>query len=148
MALRMVSLSRAADGRWFARKGIAADVRKEHARLHGCWWKHSSNDLRTHRATRQRRAFNAAWRYATYNWGSASRRKADLFACRSLDFRHDLRIRKTREVTKPFCQCQGRPVGYLDDFGPVGRWQPRNEIDDILDVTRLASEGAVGSQET
>jgi integrase len=35
MALRMVSLSRAADGRWFARKGIPEDVRDEHARLFG-----------------------------------------------------------------------------------------------------------------
>ena len=35
MALRMVSLSRAADGRWFARKGIPEDVREEHARLYG-----------------------------------------------------------------------------------------------------------------
>jgi hypothetical protein len=29
MALRMVALSRAADGRWFARKGIPEDVREE-----------------------------------------------------------------------------------------------------------------------
>jgi integrase len=35
MALRMVSLSRAADGRWFARKGIPEDVREEYARLYG-----------------------------------------------------------------------------------------------------------------
>jgi hypothetical protein len=35
---------------------------------------------------------------------SASRRKADLLACRSLDFRHDLRIRQTRDVTQAFCQ--------------------------------------------
>jgi integrase len=34
MALRMVSLNRAADGRWFARKGIPADVRKEYASLY------------------------------------------------------------------------------------------------------------------
>ena len=34
MALRMVSLSRAADGRWFARKGIPEDVREEYARLY------------------------------------------------------------------------------------------------------------------
>ena len=38
MTLRMVSLSRAADGRWFARKGIPEDVREEHARLHGYRW--------------------------------------------------------------------------------------------------------------
>lgn len=35
MALRMVALSRAADGRWFARKGIPKDVREEYARLYG-----------------------------------------------------------------------------------------------------------------
>jgi integrase len=35
MALRMVGLSRAADGRWFARKGIPEDVREEYARLYG-----------------------------------------------------------------------------------------------------------------
>ncbi|SFU87246.1 hypothetical protein [Bradyrhizobium arachidis] len=35
MALRMVALSRAADGRWFARKGIPADVREEYQRLYG-----------------------------------------------------------------------------------------------------------------
>ena len=35
MALRMVSLNRAADGRWFARKGIPEDVREEYARLYG-----------------------------------------------------------------------------------------------------------------
>jgi integrase len=35
MALRMVALTRAADGRWFARKGIPADVREEYARLYG-----------------------------------------------------------------------------------------------------------------
>jgi hypothetical protein len=35
MALRMVALSRAADGRWFARKGIPEDVREEYARLYG-----------------------------------------------------------------------------------------------------------------
>jgi hypothetical protein len=35
MALRMVSLNRAADGRWFARKGIPEDVRDEYARLYG-----------------------------------------------------------------------------------------------------------------
>ena len=35
MALRMVALSRAADGRWFARKGIPVDVRDEYARLYG-----------------------------------------------------------------------------------------------------------------
>jgi hypothetical protein len=35
MALRMVALSRAANGRWFARKGIPEDVRKEYARLYG-----------------------------------------------------------------------------------------------------------------
>jgi len=34
----MVSLSRAADGRWFARKGVPEDVREEHARLHGYRW--------------------------------------------------------------------------------------------------------------
>jgi integrase len=35
MALRMVTLTRAADGRWFARKGIPKDVREEYARLYG-----------------------------------------------------------------------------------------------------------------
>ena len=35
MALRMVALSRAADGRWFGRKGIPADVREEYQRLYG-----------------------------------------------------------------------------------------------------------------
>jgi hypothetical protein len=35
MALRMVALSRATDGRWFARKGIPKDVREEYARLYG-----------------------------------------------------------------------------------------------------------------
>ncbi|MDO8396612.1 MAG: hypothetical protein Q7T45_02225 [Bradyrhizobium sp.] len=35
MALRMVALNRAADGRWFARKGIPEDVREEYARLYG-----------------------------------------------------------------------------------------------------------------
>jgi hypothetical protein len=35
MALRMVALNRAADGRWFARKGIPQDVRKEYAQLYG-----------------------------------------------------------------------------------------------------------------
>ena len=35
MALRMVALSRAKDGRWFARKGIPEDVRDEYARLYG-----------------------------------------------------------------------------------------------------------------
>ncbi|MBR0969603.1 tyrosine-type recombinase/integrase [Bradyrhizobium japonicum] len=35
MALRMVALIRAADGRWFARKGIPEDVREEYARLYG-----------------------------------------------------------------------------------------------------------------
>jgi hypothetical protein len=35
MALRMVALSRIADGRWFARKGIPEDVREEYARLYG-----------------------------------------------------------------------------------------------------------------
>ena len=35
MALRMVALTRAADGRWFARKGIPEDVRDEYARLYG-----------------------------------------------------------------------------------------------------------------
>ena len=35
MALRMVALSRAADGQWFARKGIPKDVRKEYAQLYG-----------------------------------------------------------------------------------------------------------------
>jgi hypothetical protein len=33
MALRMVASNRAADGRWFARKGIPEDVRKEYGRL-------------------------------------------------------------------------------------------------------------------
>jgi len=33
MALRMVALGRAADGRWVARKGIPEDVREEHAQL-------------------------------------------------------------------------------------------------------------------
>ena len=35
MALRMVALSRANDGRWFARKGIPEDVRDHYARLYG-----------------------------------------------------------------------------------------------------------------
>jgi hypothetical protein len=35
MALRMVALNRANDGRWFARKGIPEDVRQEYARLYG-----------------------------------------------------------------------------------------------------------------
>jgi hypothetical protein len=35
MALRMVALDRAADGRWFARKGIPKDVREDYARLYG-----------------------------------------------------------------------------------------------------------------
>jgi hypothetical protein len=35
MALRMVALNRAADGRWFARKGIPEDVREEYGRLYG-----------------------------------------------------------------------------------------------------------------
>jgi hypothetical protein len=35
MALRVVALGRAKDGRWFARKGIPADVREEYARLYG-----------------------------------------------------------------------------------------------------------------
>jgi hypothetical protein len=35
MALRMVSLNRAADGRWFARKGIPEDVREDYRRLYG-----------------------------------------------------------------------------------------------------------------
>ncbi|WP_271583673.1 hypothetical protein [Bradyrhizobium sp. CCBAU 45389] len=35
MALRMVALSRAPDGRWFARKGIPQDVREEYQRLYG-----------------------------------------------------------------------------------------------------------------
>lgn len=35
MALRMVALNRASDGRWFARKGIPEDVRDEYARLYG-----------------------------------------------------------------------------------------------------------------
>ncbi|GAA0018530.1 site-specific integrase [Bradyrhizobium diazoefficiens] len=35
MALRMVALNRAADGRWFARKGIPEDVRGEYERLYG-----------------------------------------------------------------------------------------------------------------
>jgi hypothetical protein len=35
MALRMVALNRASDGRWFARKGIPEDVRQEYARLYG-----------------------------------------------------------------------------------------------------------------
>jgi integrase len=35
MALRMVALNRASDGRWFARKGIPEDVREEYARLYG-----------------------------------------------------------------------------------------------------------------
>jgi hypothetical protein len=35
MALRMVALSRAADGRWFARNGIPEDVREEYLRLYG-----------------------------------------------------------------------------------------------------------------
>jgi integrase len=35
MALRMVALVRAADGRWFARKGIPEDVREAYARLYG-----------------------------------------------------------------------------------------------------------------
>jgi hypothetical protein len=35
MALRMVALNRAADKRWFARKGIPEDIREEYARLYG-----------------------------------------------------------------------------------------------------------------
>jgi integrase len=35
MALRMVALVRAADGRWFARKGIPEEVREEYVRLYG-----------------------------------------------------------------------------------------------------------------
>ena len=35
MALRMVALNRAADNRWFARKGIPEDIREEYARLYG-----------------------------------------------------------------------------------------------------------------
>lgn len=35
MALRMAALSRASDGRWFARKGIPVDVRVEYQRLYG-----------------------------------------------------------------------------------------------------------------
>ena len=35
MALRMVALGRAKDGRWFARKGIPEDVRDPYARLYG-----------------------------------------------------------------------------------------------------------------
>jgi hypothetical protein len=35
MALRMVALSCAADGRWFARMGILKDVRDEYERLYG-----------------------------------------------------------------------------------------------------------------
>lgn len=35
MALRMVGLNRAADGRWFARKGIPEDVREDYQRLYG-----------------------------------------------------------------------------------------------------------------
>jgi hypothetical protein len=35
MALRMVALGRAADGRWFARKGIPEDVREAYGRLYG-----------------------------------------------------------------------------------------------------------------
>jgi integrase len=35
MALRMVALGRATDGRWFARKGVPGDVREEYARLYG-----------------------------------------------------------------------------------------------------------------
>jgi len=35
MALRMVSLVRAADKRWFARKGIPEDIREDYARLYG-----------------------------------------------------------------------------------------------------------------
>jgi hypothetical protein len=34
MALRMVTLSRAKDNRWFARKGIPEDIREEYARLY------------------------------------------------------------------------------------------------------------------
>jgi hypothetical protein len=35
MALRMVALNRASDGRWFARKGIPKDVREDYQRLYG-----------------------------------------------------------------------------------------------------------------
>lgn len=35
MALRMVGLNRASDGRWFARKGIPEDVREDYQRLYG-----------------------------------------------------------------------------------------------------------------
>lgn len=38
MALRMVAISRTKDGRWFARKGVPADVRKEYERLYGVRW--------------------------------------------------------------------------------------------------------------
>jgi hypothetical protein len=38
MALRMVALNRAADHRWFARKGIPKDVRDEYGRLYGAGW--------------------------------------------------------------------------------------------------------------
>jgi hypothetical protein len=41
MALRMVSLNRVADGRWFARKGISEDVREEYGRLYG--YKHAAH---------------------------------------------------------------------------------------------------------
>ncbi|KRQ11302.1 hypothetical protein AOQ71_17865 [Bradyrhizobium manausense] len=34
MALRMLGLNRAADGRWFARKGIPEDVREDYQRLY------------------------------------------------------------------------------------------------------------------
>ena len=49
MALRMVALTRAADGRWFARKGIPKDVRDEYARLYGMNAKHISSCQRTRR---------------------------------------------------------------------------------------------------
>ncbi len=35
MALRMVGLNRASDGRWFARKVIPASIREDYARLYG-----------------------------------------------------------------------------------------------------------------
>ncbi|MGX4773904.1 hypothetical protein ACWAUC_29360 [Bradyrhizobium guangdongense] len=35
MALRMIALNRAGDGRWFARKGIPEDVREDYQRLYG-----------------------------------------------------------------------------------------------------------------
>jgi hypothetical protein len=51
MALRMVALSRAADGRWFARKGIPKDVREDYARLYSVSHEALREDLASSRWT-------------------------------------------------------------------------------------------------